>query len=84
MALRMLSAPSGGMLATAGGLVFTGDPYGYLIAMDAKTGKVMWKFQTGAGISAPAVTYTFEGKQYIAVAAGSSVIAFGLTANAER
>jgi len=64
----MLSTPSGGMLATAGGLLFTGDRYGYLIAMDARTGKVVWKFQTGAGISAPAVTYTFEGKQYVAVA----------------
>ena len=52
--------------------------------MDARTGKVLWKFQTGAGIRAPPITYTFEGKQYIAVAAGSSIIAFGLTANAER
>lgn len=75
---EMLSAPSGGMLATAGGLVFTGDPYGYVIALDARTGKVLWKFQTGAQIAAPPITYTFEGRQYIAVAAGSSVIAFGL------
>ena len=75
---EMLSSPSGGMLATAGGLVFTGDRYGYVIAMDAKTGKVVWKFPAGAGISAPPITYTYEGKQYIAVASGSSIIAFGL------
>jgi alcohol dehydrogenase (cytochrome c) len=75
---EMLSSPSGGMLATAGGLVFTGDRYGYVIAMDAKTGTVVWKFPAGAGISAPPVTYTYEGKQYIAVASGSSIIAFGL------
>jgi alcohol dehydrogenase (cytochrome c) len=75
---EMISTPSAGMLSTAGGLVFTGDRYGYLIAMDARTGKVVWKFQTGAVVNAPPVTYTFEGKQYIAVAAGSSIIAFGL------
>jgi len=75
---EMLSSPSGGMLATAGGLVFTGDRYGYFIAMDAKTGKVVWKFPAGAGISAPPITYTYEGKQYVAVASGSSIIAFGL------
>jgi alcohol dehydrogenase (cytochrome c) len=44
----------------------------------AHTGKVLWTFQTGAVVNAPPVTYTFEGKQYIAVAAGSSIIAFGL------
>ena len=73
---EMINTPTGGMLSTAGGLVFTADRYGYLIALDAKTGNVLWKFQTGAGISAPPVTYTFEGKQYIAVASGSSIIAF--------
>lgn len=73
-----LSVPSGGMLATAGGLVFTGDRYGYLVAFDAETGKVRWKFQTGAGISAPPITYTLDGKQYLAVASGTSIMVFGL------
>lgn len=75
---EMLHAPSGGFLATAGGLVFTGDGDGYLIAFDAKSGKVLWKFQSGASISAGPVSYRFRGKQYIAVAAGSSVVAFAL------
>ncbi len=75
---EMLHAPSAGALAAAGGLVFTGDTYGYLIAFDATSGKVLWKFQTGAAISAPPITYSFNGKQYIAVASGSSIIAFGL------
>lgn len=75
---EMLHAPSAGTLATAGGLVFTGDGYGYLIALDARTGRVLWKFQTGAGISAPPIAYTFEGRQYIAVASGSSIISFAL------
>ncbi len=75
---RMVSPPSGGVLATAGGLVFFGDSFGYLIALDARTGKVLWKFQTGSPIMAPPVSYQVDGKQQVAVAAGSSIIAFGL------
>jgi alcohol dehydrogenase (cytochrome c) len=75
---EMLNAPTGGMLATAGGLVFTGDRYGYFIALDAETGKVRWKFQTGAGIYAPPITYTLDGKQYVAVASGTSIMVFGI------
>ena len=75
---EMVRHPSGGVLATAGGLVFTGDNYGNFIAFDAKTGKVLWRFQTGAPVFAPPVTYTFEGKQYIALPAGSTLLTFGL------
>jgi len=74
----MVRNPSGGALATAGGLVFIGDYYGNLIAFDGRTGKVLWRYQTGAQISAPPVTYTFEGKQYIVLAAGQAVLAFAL------
>jgi alcohol dehydrogenase (cytochrome c) len=74
----LVSTPSAGMLATAGGLVFTGDSQGFLIAFDARTGKVLWKFQTGGSVSAPPITYALDGKQYIAVAAGGSMLAFAL------
>jgi len=74
----MVQHPSGGALTTAGELVFAGDHFGNLIAFHARTGEVLWRFQTGAPVYAPAVTYTFEGKQYIALAAGSALIAFGL------
>lgn len=67
---------SPGLLATGGGLVFTGDTDGYLIALDARTGKVLWHFQTGAEIRAPPISYSLRGKQYIAIAAGPNVIAF--------
>jgi alcohol dehydrogenase (cytochrome c) len=60
--------PSGGMLATAGGLAFVGDYAGNLIAFDARNGKVLWRFPTGAAIQAPPITYTLDGKQVIAVA----------------
>jgi len=62
----------GGVLATAGGLVFNGEANGWFKAYDAATGKELWKYQCGAGVNAPAVTYTINGKQYVAVAAGGN------------
>jgi alcohol dehydrogenase (cytochrome c) len=62
----------GGVLATAGGLVFNGEGNGLFRAFDAATGKKLWEFQCGAGVNAPAVSYTIHGKQYIAVAAGGN------------
>ena len=62
----------GGVLATAGGLVFTGEGNGYFKAYDAETGAVLWKFQAGAGVNAPPSSYTVDGKQYIVVAAGGN------------
>jgi len=62
----------GGVLATAGGLVFTGEGNGLFKAYDAETGSVLWKFQAGAGVNAPPSSYTVDGKQYIVVAAGGN------------
>ena len=75
---EMISSSSGGMLATAGGLVFGGDGQGYLIAFDAASGKVLWKFQTGGNVAAPPISYAVNGRQYIAVAAGQSLITFAI------
>jgi PQQ-dependent dehydrogenase (methanol/ethanol family) len=63
----------GGMLATAGGLVFTGEGNGLFKAYDAETGSVLWSFQAGAGVNAPPSSYTVGGKQYIVVGAGGNV-----------
>jgi glucose dehydrogenase len=78
----------GGVLATAGGLVFTGEGNGEFKAYNAKTGLALWRFQAGAGVNAPPSSYTVNGKQYVVVAAGgntqldfkrgSAVIAFTL------
>ncbi len=62
----------GGVLATAGGLVFNGEGNGYFRAFDAATGKKLWEFQCGAGVNAPATSYMLHGKQYVAVAAGGN------------
>ncbi|HEX4986089.1 MAG TPA: PQQ-binding-like beta-propeller repeat protein [Burkholderiales bacterium] len=62
----------GGVLATAGNLVFTGEGDGHLSAFDATSGELLWQFQCGAGVNAPPVTYEIDGTQYIAVAAGGN------------
>ncbi|HEV3247200.1 MAG TPA: PQQ-binding-like beta-propeller repeat protein [Beijerinckiaceae bacterium] len=63
----------GGVLATAGGLVFTGEGNGEFKAYDAETGATLWNFQAGAGVNAPPSSYTVDGKQYIVVGAGGNV-----------
>lgn len=64
----------GGVLATAGGVVFTGEGNGDFSAFDAKTGQRLWQFNCGAGVNAPPISYALGGKQYVAVAAGGSQI----------
>ncbi|WP_346288751.1 PQQ-dependent methanol/ethanol family dehydrogenase [Zoogloea sp.] len=60
----------GGVLTTAGNLTFYGTPEGLLKALDAKTGKEVWSFQTGSGVVAPPVTWEEGGEQYVAVVSG--------------
>ncbi|OUD12137.1 methanol/ethanol family PQQ-dependent dehydrogenase [Thioflexithrix psekupsensis] len=60
----------GGIMTTAGGLVFTGTPEGYFKAFDAETGAELWKFQTGSGVIGVPATWEMDGQQYIAVLSG--------------
>lgn len=60
----------GGVLATAGGLVFNGDSRGLVHAYDEKTGKELWNFNTGSGIRGGIISYKAGGKQYILVPSG--------------
>jgi alcohol dehydrogenase (cytochrome c) len=64
--------PLGGALATAGGLLFVGENSGWFKAYDAGSGEVLWQFQCGAGVNAPPVTFSLDGEQLVAVAAGGS------------
>ena len=64
----------GGVLATAGGLVFTGEGNGDFSAFEAATGARLWQFNCGAGVNAPPIAYRIDGKDYVAVAAGGSQI----------
>jgi len=63
----------GGIMATAGGLVFAGEGNGMFRAYDAKSGSKLWQFQAGAGVNAPPSSYSIDGDQYIVVAAGGNV-----------
>ena len=79
----------GGSLATSGDLVFVGHADGYLTAYDSSNGKQLWSFLCGAGVNAPPISFSINGEQFIAVAAGgdrklneysgNSLIAFKLT-----
>ncbi len=67
-----------GVLATAGGLLFYGDPSGDLVAVDERDGKVLWHFATNEVIKTSPITYMIDGKQFIALAVGSNIMCFGL------
>ncbi|HZR33567.1 MAG TPA: PQQ-dependent dehydrogenase, methanol/ethanol family [Terriglobales bacterium] len=75
---RHLSPSWSGVLSTAGGLLFTGDSEGNFIALDAATGKPLWHFQMGGAVYASPMAFAVDGKEYIAIAAGSSLYTFGL------
>ncbi|MEO7649700.1 MAG: PQQ-binding-like beta-propeller repeat protein [Bryobacteraceae bacterium] len=66
------------MMATAGGLVFSGSDEGNFYALDAKTGKPLWDFQTGGMITANPVSFQIDGKQCVAIAANRTLYVFGL------
>lgn len=68
----------GGTLSTVTGLVIFGEESGSLVAADAATGKLLWSFQTNTNWKASPMTYSFDGRQFLAVAAGSNIIALAV------
>lgn len=62
----------GGALATAGELIFSGEGNGRFNAFDSHNGERLWHYQANAGVNAPPISYSINGKQYIAVAAGGN------------
>ena len=69
---------SAGVLSTGGGVVFAASKDGYLMALDALTGKQLWHYQTGGEIMNAPMSYAVDGKQYVAVASTSALFTFGL------
>jgi alcohol dehydrogenase (cytochrome c) len=61
---------SAGMLATGGGLLFTGKPTGEFLALDEDTGRTLWQFKTSSSVNATAITFTHKGRQYVSIASG--------------
>jgi PQQ-dependent dehydrogenase (methanol/ethanol family) len=70
-----------GVLATAGGLLFYGNPMGDLVAMDERNGNPLWHFSMGADNKTSPMTYLVNGKQFVAIAIGSNIVCFGLPAD---
>lgn len=73
----------GGALATAGGLIFSGNQRGEALALDDATGKVLWKFQTGSSIRGQPVTWQMDGRQYVAIPSGGGGIAAAIVGEPE-
>lgn len=67
-----------GMLTMATDLLFTGGREGYFLALDARTGAVLWKLNLGAQIVMAPITFQVDGKQYVSVIAGHTLMTFGL------
>jgi alcohol dehydrogenase (cytochrome c) len=75
---RYYRAPWAGTLSTGGGLIFSADEDGYLMAFDARTGKNLWKLNTGNRLVSSPMTYMVEGKQYVTMPSGGAIITFAL------
>ena len=67
-----------GVLATAGGLLFYGDPPGDFVALDERTGKPLWHFPAGSENRASPMTYMAGGRQFVAIAVGPNILCFDL------
>jgi alcohol dehydrogenase (cytochrome c) len=65
-------------LATAGGLVFTGDTNGMFRAFDDQTGAILWSINLGSPVTGYPITYAVRGKQYVAVSVGNSLVSSGV------
>jgi alcohol dehydrogenase (cytochrome c) len=79
---RMSDITWGGVLTTASDLVFSGGKEGYFFALDAKSGGLLWKAALGGQVNSGPMSYSVNGKQYVTVAAGSSLFAFALPGDA--
>ncbi|MEO6804380.1 MAG: PQQ-binding-like beta-propeller repeat protein [Granulicella sp.] len=71
-----------GVMGTAAGMIFYADPNGAFVAADEKTGKMLWHYDTNVGMKGPPMTYAVDGKQFVAVTAGSTLLSFALPGNA--
>jgi alcohol dehydrogenase (cytochrome c) len=75
---KLHSPPWSGLLSTAGGLVFGGSSEGYFFALDASSGKPLWRFPTGGAIFANPISFLSDGRQHVAIAAGHALFVFAV------
>jgi alcohol dehydrogenase (cytochrome c) len=76
---QKVPAPNyGGVLSTSGGVLFYSESTGAFAAVDAQTGSSLWHFETGQSPKASPMTYMVNGRQFVAIASGASILAFAL------
>lgn len=75
---KLPSPPWGGVLSTAGGLVFGGSNEGNVFALDARSGQALWQFQAGGAIRANPISFAVDGRQHVAIASGRAFVVFAL------
>ena len=74
-----ISPSTSGLLSTASGLLFSGDAEGNFLAIDARSGKFLWRFQMGSALhGTSAITYMLDGRQHVLVPAGTTLTAWAL------
>ena len=79
---RQLTPAVSGVMATAGGVVFSGTQEGNLFALDADTGEALWDFYVGGGVRAAPMSFSLNGQQFVSIAAGQSIFTFALSPGA--
>ncbi len=75
---KMLDVTDAGILTTATDVLFSGGREGYFYALDGRSGDLLWKANVGGAVTSGPISYSVNGKQYIAVSAGSSLLVYGL------
>jgi alcohol dehydrogenase (cytochrome c) len=75
---KLQEPPWGGVMSTAGGLVFGGTTQGEIFALHASSGKPLWNFQAGGAVWSNPISYLSGGKQQVAMAAGHAIFAFAM------
>lgn len=75
---KMTDVTDSGILTTASDLLFVGGREGYFLAMDARNGELLWKAVVGGQVSAGPMSYSVNGKQYVAISAGNVLFVYGL------
>ena len=79
---RYTSPSFAGVVSTASGVVFSGDNEGNFMALDSRTGKHLWHYPTGSSIwGGGPMTYLLDGRQYVLIPSGGTLMAFALPAN---
>jgi alcohol dehydrogenase (cytochrome c) len=75
---KMTDVTQSGILTTASDVLFTGGREGIFQALDARSGKMLWRVNAGGEVAMGPMTYAVKGKQYVAFAAGGSLFVYGL------